>query len=124
VAVAYADWRTAGAPPPASVLEHGIALGCGAMLLDTYDKTHGPLFNHIDYGEISQLIWQARRHELVSVIAGGLGSTEIAQAQQLGPDYVAVRGAACDTQRTGAIDAERVSRLVSLVHAGGAPLSA
>ncbi len=124
VAVAYADWRTAGAPPPASVLEHGIALGCGGMLLDTYDKTRGPLFNHLGDAEIAQLTLQAQRHGIVSVIAGGLGLAEIAHARQLAPDYIAVRGAACSVHRTGTLDAARVTRLVSLVHAADAPIGA
>ncbi len=124
VAVAYADWRSAGAPPPTTVLAHGIALGCGALLLDTYDKTRGSLFAQLDSAEVSSLILAARRHGLVSVIAGGLGLAEVAKARQLAPDYVAVRGAACDERRTGMLDASRVGRLVSLIHDASAPIRA
>ncbi len=117
VAVAYADWQSAGAPPPDVALELGIALGCRAALLDTFDKSRGPLFNHLAFDQVARFVLAARRQQLVSVVAGGLGLDEIAQALQLSPDYIAVRGAVCDTQRTGSLDAARVVRVASLVHA-------
>ncbi|MEX2112583.1 MAG: (5-formylfuran-3-yl)methyl phosphate synthase [Pirellulales bacterium] len=117
VAVAYADWQSAGAPPPDIVLEHGIALGCRAALLDTFDKSRGPLFCHLSTDAVARFVRTARRQQLVSVVAGSLGLAEIAQALQLAPDFVAVRGAVCDIRRTGSLDAARVAHLASLIHA-------
>ena len=116
VAVAYADWRRAAAPDPRKVLEQASRLGCGAILLDTFDKSRGPLTEHVDWKDLGAFISAAGARGLLSVVAGGLDVETIAHVLQLSPDYVAVRGAVCVGDRRGQLDATRVRRLAALVH--------
>ena len=46
VAVVYADWKAAGAPAPEDVLRAATKLRCPALLVDTWDKSSGALFDH------------------------------------------------------------------------------
>ena len=116
VAVAYADWRPAAAPDPRAVLDRAGSLACRAILLDTFDKSGGPLTEHVDWEDLAAFISAAGARGLLSVVAGGLDVEEITRVLQLSPDYVAVRGAACAGDRRGRLDATRVRRLAALVH--------
>jgi uncharacterized protein (UPF0264 family) len=118
VGVAYADWKTADAPNPWEVLARATFLGCGAVLLDTFDKNGGPLGHHLSRGTVARFVDAARAANLVCVLAGGLGRKEIAEILPLAPHYVGVRGAAASGGRTGRLDTDRVRQLAALVHAG------
>ena len=111
VAVVYADWQRAEAPPPENVIENAPALGCGAVLFDTYDKTHGRLLDALSLSELARLTSQVRQTGLPVVLGGGLCPATIPQILTLEPDYVAVRGAACRSGRTGDLDVTRVREL-------------
>ncbi len=108
VAVAYADHERAAAPAPRAVLERGIALGCRALLIDTFDKLSGGLFAHLRARRVEELIEQARHAGLTTVLAGSLRLGDLDQACELMPDYVAVRGAVCRGLRTGELDEQLV----------------
>jgi uncharacterized protein (UPF0264 family) len=108
VAVGYADWRTCDAPCPEEVLVHGAHFGCGAALLDTYDKSAGGVFDHRSLAELAQWIAEAHRLDMLAVIAGSLSVQTAAQAAALGPDYIAVRGAACRGGRSGLLEPQRI----------------
>ena len=111
VAVAYADWRLANSPPPDDVLGFAVEAGCVALLVDTYQKSSGDLFSSLGNGTLQNLLEQARRQRLMTVLAGSLRGHSYDAALALQPDYVAVRGAACATERTARIDGERVRQL-------------
>lgn len=112
IAVAYADWRCAGAPHPDLVLEaaqedpHIVG-----VLVDTWDKSLPP---PIDDG------WRpwaerVRRAGKILALAGRLDRTSLARLAGLEPDIVAVRGAACaGGDRRASIDAARVAELARL----------
>lgn len=118
VAVAYADWRYAQAPSPLDVIEHGARIGCGAALLDTYGKQAGGLFDHCGENQVRDWIAEARRHGMLTVLAGSLALEMIERAARLQPDLVAVRGAACDDGRSGQVSETRIAELqVRLRHA-------
>jgi uncharacterized protein (UPF0264 family) len=111
VAVAYADWQTAGAPPLEEVLRQGGRLGCGAALLDTYEKRCGGLFDHCSAGEVADWIALAQRLGMRAVVAGSLSVQTAARAAAFCPDYIAVRGAACRGGRAGRLDGQRIAAL-------------
>ena len=111
VAVAYADWSAADAPPPKEVLKLGCEMGCRAFLLDTLVKRSGTVFSVMDVRELERLLESARREHVMTVLAGSLDLQNISHACSLCPDVIAVRGAACDGQRTATIDLERVREL-------------
>jgi uncharacterized protein (UPF0264 family) len=117
VAVVYADWQTARAPQPMDVLRIAAELRCPALLIDTWDKSAGDLFAHWSATELHQFIRNARDHQMAIVLAGSLNGSSLAAAAQLGPDLLAVRGAACADGRTGSVTAERVALLKKLIAA-------
>jgi (5-formylfuran-3-yl)methyl phosphate synthase len=115
VAVAYADWSTAGAPEPTRVIVEATQLGCAAVLVDTYDKSHGNLTSHWKLGEIAQFTSVVQRLGMMAVLAGSVTIDIVASLAALGPDYIAVRGAVCDGGREGPIRGQRVARLVDVL---------
>lgn len=115
VAVVYADWQAAQSPPPDSVVDHAHRLRCGAVLVDTFDKTGGCLTDHLDADELSRLVRAIRDRSMLTVLGGSLGQGTIADVMHLKPDYIAVRGAVCRGTRAGAIDRELVRDLAALL---------
>jgi (5-formylfuran-3-yl)methyl phosphate synthase len=111
VAVVYADWRSAAAPPPEEVLAIAVELGCPALLVDTWGKSDGPLPDHWPPGQLAPFIDRVRARGLAIVLAGSLSGASLATAVQLGPDLIAVRGAACDGGRTGTVCLPRVNEV-------------
>jgi hypothetical protein len=111
VAVAYADWQAADAPEPNDVLMAGVELGCPALLIDTWDKSAGALFDHWPADDLRAFLVRVCTRRLAVVLAGSLSGENVARAVALGPDLVAVRGAACDAGRGGVVSAARVRSL-------------
>jgi (5-formylfuran-3-yl)methyl phosphate synthase len=116
VAVAYADWQSARAPDPWDILSRARSIGCGALLVDTFDKTAGPLGQHMARADLARWVAEARGKQLMCVVAGRLGPHEIDEILPYQPDYIGVRGAACRGGRTGHLDSVRLRRLADLVH--------
>jgi len=114
VAVAYADWRRAEAPAPPEVVAAAAALGCAAVLIDTYDKSAEGLFGCCPPGLAAAWVRAAREAGLRVALAGRIAAEEIPSAWALGPDVVAVRSAVCFNGRTGRVQAGLVRRAVSL----------
>lgn len=117
VAVAYADWAAADAPPPARVLEEAPRLGCGAVLVDTYVKGQGGLTDFVPLPELRRFVTAARRAGLMIVLAGSLRATDFDRLLPLEPHYLAVRQAVCSGSREGDIDSKRIEQLLSLLRA-------
>jgi len=111
VAVAYADFAEVEAPTLRSVLDAAVAVGCGAVLVDTAVKNGRTLLDHWSRDVLAGFIAEARGGGLTSVVGGSLSSANIRSVAELRPDYVAVRGAACAGPRTGTVDAARIRDL-------------
>jgi len=112
VAVAYADATRAGAPPVTAVLRWAMSHGVAGCLIDTCVKDGRGLFDWLGRDELRRVIGAAREAGLFVALAGSLAACELDQAVGLGPDVIAVRGAACaGRSRTGAIGASRVAGL-------------
>jgi hypothetical protein len=112
VAVAYADWRRAQAPPPLEVCAVARELGCGAFLLDTWGKDGSTLLDWLPPGEIAALCHTVG---VPVALAGSLGIEQVQQLLSLQPDWFAVRGAVCRGGREGLVDVSRVRELVNLL---------
>jgi uncharacterized protein (UPF0264 family) len=110
-AVAYADWQTAGSIEPAAVLQMSVVCGCRALLIDTWGKSAGTVFDHWNTADLAAFIAQARERGLIVALAGSLSLRNMSVAAGLGPDYVAVRGAVCEGGRTGVVSARLVAAL-------------
>jgi uncharacterized protein (UPF0264 family) len=116
VAVAYADWRRAAAPRPASVCDFACEQGWGAFLLDTWRKDGSTLLDWCSLRELTQMRAHCRAAGTPVALAGSLGAEQLRALRALRPDWFAVRGAACGGgTRTGTIDVDRVRRLVELL---------
>lgn len=124
VAVAYADWRRAEAPPPGEVLEFGVGHGWG-LLVDTWLKDGTNLLDWMDREELKAVVGRAREAGVASALAGSLTAETVASLLPLGPDFFAVRGAACyKGRRQAAIDPAAVRRLVRVLERGWSESSA
>jgi (5-formylfuran-3-yl)methyl phosphate synthase len=116
VAVAYADWRRAGAPKPEDVCGFAIEHATGAFLIDTWQKDGSTLLDWLSLQEIERLQARCRTAGVPIALAGSLGSVEIRALLPLRPDWVAVRGAVCQGRLRGAtVDEGKVRQLAELV---------
>jgi (5-formylfuran-3-yl)methyl phosphate synthase len=115
VAVAYADWRAAQSPPPLEVLHGAMALHCPALLIDTWGKSSGSLFDHWPVDELRSFLTEVTSRGIAIVLAGSLTGQNIVKAAQLAPDLVAVRTAACDGGREGNVSERRVRELKNII---------
>lgn len=112
VAVAYADFAAAEAPDLEEVLEVARCHGGKWILLDTFDKRSGNLWDHLREAQLAEFLGQARASGISTALAGSLAGESLSRAAALGPDVVAVRGAACRGGRAGCVDADLVEQLV------------
>ena len=81
-------------------------------MIDTYDKTRGPVTQHLDLARLEQLIHNAQCVGLLAVVAGGLKLHELPAMLAMRPDYIGVRGAVCCGGREGQLNAAKVSELL------------
>jgi (5-formylfuran-3-yl)methyl phosphate synthase len=104
VAVVYADWQRAEAPPPGEVIDRGYRIGCRAMLIDTFDKRGPGLLGLWPLAELERMIAVARAAEMLVVIGGQITDRDLPVLLPLAPDYIAVRGAVCHGHRAARLD--------------------
>jgi uncharacterized protein (UPF0264 family) len=102
VAVAYADWSSAGSLPPAEILAAAIEAGADAFLIDTYRKETGSLLDALSLQELGRISGTVRRAGMTLALAGSLRLEDLAVLVELRPDVIAVRGAACEGRRRSA----------------------
>lgn len=122
VAVVYADWKSSEAPCPREILAEAILAQCPALLIDTYSKSGGALFDLWPEEDLVRFITEVRAAKLPLVLAGSLCGESIQRAARLGPDLIAVRGAACLGGRSGRICATRVAQISRRIRATEASL--
>jgi uncharacterized protein (UPF0264 family) len=115
VAVIYADWKSAGAPPPDDVAEVAQDLQCAAILIDTFHKTLGSVTDCLPHGELVKLLRRIRTANLKTVLAGSLTLSLARDLLQFAPDLIAVRGAVCQGGRTGTVDAALVAEFAKML---------
>lgn len=121
VAVAYADWQRATAPPPLDVIEAARSLGCGVLLIDTFDKDAAGLLGSAPMAEIAGWVGRARHHGLAVALAGRVTIAEIPAVQSLCPDVVALRSAVCSNGRIGSVDRRLVRDALAVASQGVSP---
>jgi uncharacterized protein (UPF0264 family) len=117
VAVVYADWLSAAAPAPDQVLAEAKLLRCPALLVDTWDKSNGELFDVWPASQLAQFGIRVRDAGIHLVLAGSLGSASLPLAIGCNPTLIAVRGAVCEGDRRGRISLARVRALRAVLKA-------
>ncbi len=116
VAVAYADWSQAQAPSPQEVLACTGETQGRYLLIDTFDKLSGSLFEHLSTSELQTILCLAKRASIQTVVAGGLLCTTLDQLPEEGVDLVAARGGVCDGDRTGLVRQHLVADFYDAIH--------
>lgn len=106
VAAAYVD----EGPPLKEVCEVGERLGCRTLLIDTFDKLSGSVFDLMSRSALRDIFKSARDHGMLTVLAGSLRLEHLPLALAFEPDYVAVRGAVCSGSRAGRLEEALVRR--------------
>ncbi len=113
VAVLYADWQAAESPPPEIILHCAKELHCRALLIDTFDKRGPGLLGVLPLDELADCVRAARDADMLVVLGGQIREEYLVRLLAMEPDYIAVRGAVCRGDRTGAVDRARVEHFRS-----------
>lgn len=113
VPVAYADHHQADAPHPDKVLEFAVANGFGAWMVDTFVKDGTGLRAWCPPQRLKHWAMICQRAQLVWAVAGSLQLEDVGFLRDLGPTWVAVRGAVCDQGRHGMLSRHRVTTWVN-----------
>ncbi|MBV8651734.1 MAG: hypothetical protein JO255_09730 [Alphaproteobacteria bacterium] len=100
VAVLFAD----RAPDLDVIVARCAASGFYGVMLDTADKSGGPLTAHLGLPALAGFVALARSCRLISGLAGSLRLADIAGLLPLGADYLGFRSALCAGGRGGAVD--------------------
>jgi len=106
--VVYADWRRCNAPSHGGVVQRAATLAGRTVLVDTFDKRAGGLFDAAAPGEIEATVALARSLGLAVALAGRITLADADRVAAIAPDVVAVRTAACGGDRLKAVEASRV----------------
>lgn len=106
--VVYADWRRAAAPPPGSVVGLARRLAGRMVLIDTFDKSAGSVFDLAGPDGLGALVDLARSRGLPVAVAGRIGVGDAAGVAAIAPDIVAVRSAVCGGDRLRQVEAGQV----------------
>ena len=117
VAVAYADWQQAGAPPSADVCEFACTHAFKVLLIDTWTKDGRTLLDWLAIDDILSFVHKCRTAGLRIALAGKLGKRAITILRSVEPDWFAVRSSVCrQGKREQAIDPDAVRALVNLIN--------
>jgi (5-formylfuran-3-yl)methyl phosphate synthase len=120
VAVVYADWQAARAPTPTNILALAVKSGCRVLLVDTWSKFAGDLFDHWSTDSLLEFSIRVRTTGIHLVLAGSLKQSSLAEAMRYRFSIIAVRGAACAGDRSGKISLSRVTALRAALTAANA----
>ena len=125
IVAAYADHDLAGAPSLDEALQAALAVRAAGLLIDTATKDGRGLFDFVDEARLIEPMRAARCAGLLTALAGSLNERTVPRALALGPDIIAVRGAACDAgQREARVKESNVRALAGLIAAHNAPAAA
>lgn len=95
VAVVYADWKSAEAPPPKDILEAATEIPCVAVLIDTFYKNGQSLVDVLSQTELHTIADHVHHLNLPLALAGSLRIQDLPKLEPLNPQIIAVRSAAC-----------------------------
>lgn len=109
IGVIYADDRAKG-PDPCAVIDLAATSGCRGILVDTFHKEDGRLFDHVSPDGLADWRQPAGAAGLMFAVAGGLRAEDLPRLTAVRPDIVAVRGAVCRGNRRTAVCAAAVRR--------------
>lgn len=115
VAVAYADWQRAAAPPIAKVVALAVRCRFAALLFDTHIKDGSTLLDCLPVRALEDWTGALRQARVPVAYAGSIGAAEMRTLMPLRPSWFAVRGSACRGGRAGRVCTDRVRSLAALL---------
>jgi (5-formylfuran-3-yl)methyl phosphate synthase len=121
IATAYADADRVASLNPFAMIDAAVSAGATGILLDTADKRGPGLPGLMSSERLWAWVRAARDARLLVALAGKLTAADFGFVNEAGADIVGVRGAACDSGRTGQIVATRVRALRLAVDRRSAP---
>ena len=95
VAVIYADWQAAQSPLPEHVLNALDVVSCEAVLLDTFQKDGRSLVEVLSESQRVRIAEAVHQRGLPLAVAGSLKQQDLKAIQNLKPEIIAIRSAAC-----------------------------
>ncbi len=113
IAVLMADYLIA-----LPVLERIAAAGFHGAMLDTADKSLGPLPRLRPAAFLARFVERAKSLGLLTGLAGSLRLEDIDALLPLAPDYLGFRGALCRGDRTGTLDPGKVAQIRDRIRTG------
>lgn len=123
VGVYYADRLDAGSPTFLEVLQVAESLKCETILIDTYGKSAGSVFEHASERELTDMRKSVQRAGCRFALAGSIEGKHLPMVSQVCPDILAVRGAVCDGQRAGEISEQGLAKFITSVRGTTLPTS-
>lgn len=115
VGVVYADRALALSPAWQEIVALAGEVGSPYVLVDTFDKSAGTLFDHWTTATLREFAAELRAAGIGFVLAGSLRGDDIRRAREFEPNFVAVRGAACRSGRTSDIDAAAIHQILDML---------
>jgi (5-formylfuran-3-yl)methyl phosphate synthase len=116
VAVLFADRA-----PDLGLVARCAEAGFYGVMLDTADKSAGPLARHLSVTILARFVASARRHGLLAGLAGSLTVADVPLLLPLRPDYLGFRSALTVGGRSAPLDAAAVARLRALLDRASQP---
>lgn len=89
-----------------------LSLGFTGVMVDTADKRAGSLFDALPIEALRRFVAMAREAGAMVGVAGALRREQAALIAALQPDFAGFRSAVCAGERSGELDAQRLSALV------------
>jgi (5-formylfuran-3-yl)methyl phosphate synthase len=115
VLVAYADSERANSPDPDFLADAAIRYHFPAFLIDTAVKDGSSLLDWIELTALARIRFRLADAGVPMALAGSLTEPAIRELAALEPDWLAVRGAACEGGRMGQVSTDRVRRLREVI---------
>jgi (5-formylfuran-3-yl)methyl phosphate synthase len=109
----YAEYEELDNLSMKDLISVAVETGCFGIMIDTYYKDRGSVFDVLGIKEISEAVKEAHKNGLIFVLAGSVQPDHISYLGQVAPDVVAIRGGLCkDANRHNNVDPERVTSFV------------
>ena len=104
------------------LVAHACRLRFPGVMADTADKLRGSLFDCVAPGDLQRFTRGVRQAGKLVGLAGALRTPHLPLLEQLAPDFAGFRGAVCVSDRSSALDAQRVRAMADRLHGHVVPL--
>lgn len=106
----YADWKLVGCVCPLHLPRIASSAHADGVLIDTIHKDGRSLLDFLSLAELTRFVRDARRHGLLSGLAGSLRLSQAPSIASCEPDVVGIRTAACSCpdRILGKVSADRI----------------